>query len=635
MRIAVLILICGFIADGALAVECPEESYILENQADVDALGALQCSQITGTLYLRGEAIDNIERLENIVSVGELTVYGTQLKSLKGLDNLISTGYLGIDSNTALENLDSIGGTSVEGSVVIWGNSALENIDGLYGITEVTGNLYLFDNPALRDVDGLANLRTVGEHFYIFGHDSLTDVDGLITLRSTGFDLAINDNQSLKEVDGLANLTEVGRGLNIARNDSLRNLNGLVSVNRIGFYLEVSRNAILSECKGIAPVLGWPDGPPNDNIGLGLEDPIRLGQWRPGAGGPNGDGCNTVEEILSGVSAPTAPIITNIHQTRDNLKLNFQESTTTDELFRVSGYNASCRTNPLSLSQDVGVEILDSVDAVEKTLQVDGFANHFVSSSPTVSLDITHSDTSHLMVSLISPSGTITKLWDSAYQEDENLIGSFPTELSSTQSLEGLVGEPINGEWKLSVQDIEVGPLVREGILNSWGMTIPLVALANGDTTPINLAGLVGSRQYSCTVSAVSKLGVGPDSASLELRPLIEIDSDLDDVLNESDNCPDVANNAQIDTDSDYVGDACDSDDDNDGVNDIEDAFPLDAAEAIDTDGDGIGNNADTDDDGDGISDQYDQFPLETNQPPLQWQRFDDLLESVKGAVNQ
>ncbi len=76
-------------------------------------------------------------------------------------------------------------------------------------------------------------------------------------------------------------------------------------------------------------------------------------------------------------------------------------------------------------------------------------------------------------------------------------------------------------------------------------------------------------------------------------------------------------------------------DSDGDGLGDNADALPQDASETVDTDGDGIGNNADTDDNGDGISDQYDQFPLETNQPPLQWQRFDDLLESVKGAVNQ
>ena len=54
------------------------------------------------------------------------------------------------------------------------------------------------------------------------------------------------------------------------------------------------------------------------------------------------------------------------------------------------------------------------------------------------------------------------------------------------------------------------------------------------------------------------------------------------------------------DNDGDSSPDCVDTDDDNDGVLDVDDAFPFDAAESIDTDGDGIGNNADTDDDGDG-----------------------------------
>ena len=44
-------------------------------------------------------------------------------------------------------------------------------------------------------------------------------------------------------------------------------------------------------------------------------------------------------------------------------------------------------------------------------------------------------------------------------------------------------------------------------------------------------------------------------------------------------------------------------DSDNDGVLDVDDAFPFDPSESVDTDGDGIGDNADPDDDGDGQSD--------------------------------
>jgi peptidyl-Lys metalloendopeptidase len=57
------------------------------------------------------------------------------------------------------------------------------------------------------------------------------------------------------------------------------------------------------------------------------------------------------------------------------------------------------------------------------------------------------------------------------------------------------------------------------------------------------------------------------------------------------------------DYDLDGIPDSVDTDDDNDGVLDMNDAFPLNATESVDTDGDGIGNNADTDDDNDGILD--------------------------------
>jgi len=68
------------------------------------------------------------------------------------------------------------------------------------------------------------------------------------------------------------------------------------------------------------------------------------------------------------------------------------------------------------------------------------------------------------------------------------------------------------------------------------------------------------------------------------------------------------------DTDGDGTPDITDTDDDNDGVNDDEDAFPLDSTETVDTDGDEIGNNADADDDNDGLSDVDDAFPLDASE---------------------
>lgn len=129
-----------------------------------------------------------------------------------------------------------------------------------------------------------------------------------------------------------------------------------------------------------------------------------------------------------------------------------------------------------------------------------------------------------------------------------------------------------------------------------------IVVTSNVDTTQIG--------SYTVKYNVLD----GNNNAATEVTRNVtveDIDTDGDGILDANDNCVNEPNSDQLDTDGDAVGNVCDSDDDNDGVSDNEDAFPLDSTESVDTDGDGVGNNADLDDDGDGVIDSIDAFPLD------------------------
>ena len=105
------------------------------------------------------------------------------------------------------------------------------------------------------------------------------------------------------------------------------------------------------------------------------------------------------------------------------------------------------------------------------------------------------------------------------------------------------------------------------------------------------------------------------DTDNDNLADIIDPDDDNDGVLDINDAFP-LDSSESMDTDGDGIGNNGDTDDDGDGVADSSDAFPLDPSESLDTDGDGIGNIADTDDDGDGVPDERDPFPLDDDKTP-------------------
>lgn len=202
------------------------QNVYLYSQTDVDNYPFnYGCSEITGTLYITGATVTNLDALSQITSVGG-DLYLTSLPALTDVDGL--------------NNLTSIGG---QFQWSYGSDGSFTNL--LNNVTSIGGNFYLYGLETT-SFTGFSDLQTIGGYFNINGCASLTSVPDFPSLTSIGTYFQLYNNTLLNDSPAFNALTSLSQ-VTVAYNPQLTAIPGMNNVSGIT-SLNLYANALLATC---------------------------------------------------------------------------------------------------------------------------------------------------------------------------------------------------------------------------------------------------------------------------------------------------------------------------------------------------------------------------------------------------
>jgi len=165
--------------------------------------------------------------------------------------------------------------------------------------------------------------------------------------------------------------------------------------------------------------------------------------------------------------------------------------------------------------------------------------------------------------------GVVNRPSDGSERVVANHLALFAPKSGSVGSIAGIVHDkglglasPIEGA------NVTIS-MVGADVSDAKGAYSLLVAPATYEVVATKSGYLTAKIMQTVATGADVKLDIPLEKSS------VPTDLDGDTVVDDKDNCPDVANADQTDTDKDGMGDACDGDDDGDGKFDEDDPCPL------------------------------------------------------------